>query len=175
MKTHKRILPLKQVRSNDMIPGVVYGRSMENVNVQVPEKVFTKTFETYGKSSVFTCDVDGNVLNTYIKSVQRDTFNPSKILHFDLVAVNEEDRIQASIPVHLTGKEFVEKQGFVVNLTIPHLNASYKATYSPEPIVVDVSQLKLGDVKKISDFQYPDQIEVHNSMDSILLSISKAK
>lgn len=175
MKMHERNLPLKHVRSNDMIPGVVYGRSMGALKVQVPHKTFVKTFETYGKSAVFPCEVNGEMVNTYIKDIQRDTFNPSKIMHFDLIAVNDDDRIHATIPVLLKGKENIEKQGFVVNLIVPQLNASYKANYTPSPVVIDVSKMTIGDVCALTTLEVPSEIDIHHNKETIVLSIAKAK
>lgn len=175
MKMLERKMPLKHVRNNDMIPGVVYGRRMGAVNVQVPHKTFVKTFETYGRSAVFPSEVNGKMVNTYIKDIQRDTFQPDKILHFDLVAVNDDDHIQATIPVQLKGKENIEKQGFVVNLIFSQLNASYKANYSPTPIVIDVSKMTIGDVCALSSLDVPSEIDLHHNKETIVLSISKAK
>lgn len=175
MKTEVRVEQLKKIRSNDMIPGIVYGHTIEPVKVQAPRKEFFQTLEKYGQTAVFPCEVNGQTLNTYIKEIQREVLHQENIIHFDLVAVSGDDKIHAHIPIHLLKKEFIEKQGLVVNLSLNEIEAKFGYQEKMNDIEIDVSQYKVGDVVRLEDLPLPKGVDVLHDLDTIILSITPPK
>lgn len=163
------------VRSEDMIPGVLYGHSMEPKSIKVPRKEFFKEYERHGQSSVFSCELDGANHKVYIKDLQRDVLNHEKVIHFDLLKVTAKDKIHARIPIHLEGKDFVEKGGLIVQQIMTDLDAKYSINESPEDINIDVSKMEVGDTLLLSDVKLPDYLEVLEDMESVVVTVTAPK
>ena len=172
MKTQIREEKLAIVRSEDMIPGVIYGDEMDSKSIKVPRKEFFKEYERHGQSSVFSCEVDGETHKVYIKDIQRDVLNNEKVIHFDLLKVTAKDKIHARIPIHLEGKEFVEKGGLIVQQILTELDSKYSINKSPEDIIIDVSKMGAGDIVLLSEIKLPDYLEVLDAMDSVVVTVT---
>lgn len=175
MKAQIRVDKLSTIRNEDQIPGVIYGQSIEPLNVQVDRKEFFKYLIENGQTSVFPCEVDGKTLQVYIKDLQREVMHQEKILHFDLLTVVATDKIHANLPIHLQNKEFIEKQGLIVNHFLHEIDAKYGVTEKPEDLNFDVAQLKVGDLITVNDLSIPDYIEVLTPLDTQVLSIVAPK
>lgn len=172
MKTQIREEKPAVVRSEDMIPGVIYGDEMDSKSIKVPRKEFFKEYERHGQSSVFSCEVDGETHKVYIKDIQRDVLNNEKVIHFDLLKVTAKDKIHARIPIHLEGKEFVEKGGLIVQQILTELDSKYSINKSPEDIIIDVSKMGAGDIVLLSEIKLPDYLEVLDAMDSVVVTVT---
>jgi len=175
MKTQIREEKPAVVRNEDMIPGVLYGHAMDPKSIKVPRKEFFKEYERHGQSSVFSCEVDGESHKVYIKDIQRDVLNHEKIIHFDLLKVTAKDKIHARIPIHLEGKDVVEKGGLIVQSILTELDAKYSINESPEDINIDVSKMVAGDTMLLSDVKLPDYLEVLDAMDSVVVTVTVPK
>ena len=122
MRKEKKTLTRKQ----QMVPGVLYGRTIKSIAVKVGAKELKKAYRDFGKSITFKAKLEGKAHQVYIKDIQNDPLDRNKILHFDMIKVSASDKMTANIPVHEIGKSDVEKKGFIVQLLTPTLEAEYQ-------------------------------------------------
>lgn len=175
MKVLVRDQKLKEVRNQDMIAGVLYGKGIDPVKVMVERKEFFHNFQEHGQVSVFPCEFNGETHKVYIKDLQRDVMLPEKILNFDLLKVSAKDKIHAKLPIHLLNKELLESKGLIVQQNIHEIDAHYSVEESPEAIEFDVANLEAGDIIKLEEIKIPDFIDVQNDLNLVALSIAHQK
>ncbi len=163
------------VRSQDMIPGVVYGHGFESVSVQVPRKEFTKSYEKYRQTKTFNVEIGSDTHQVYIKELQRDVLTPEKIIHFDLIKVSGKDKIHTRIPLSIIGKDEITRRGLIVQQSVNDIDVKYQVGKGFENIEVDVSKLEDGDTIKLSDIEVPDFVEVMDDPDTLIVSVMHPK
>ncbi|MDO9628355.1 MAG: hypothetical protein Q7I99_00520, partial [Acholeplasmataceae bacterium] len=59
MKLELRTNKLSEVRKSNLVPGVMYGRSIESTSVQAEKSEVLEAIKTYGKNKTFKVRVDG--------------------------------------------------------------------------------------------------------------------
>ena len=175
MKVLVRDQKLKEVRNQDMIAGVLYGKGIDPVKVMVERKEFFHNFQEHGQVSVFPCEFNGETHKVYIKDLQRDVMLPEKILNFDLLKVSAKDKIHAKLPIHLLNKELLESKGFIVQQNVQEIDAQYSVEETPEPIEFDVANLEVGAIIKLEEISIPDFIDVHTDLNLVVLSVVHQK
>ncbi len=175
MKVLVRDQKLKEVRNQDMIAGVLYGKGIDPVKIMVERKEFFHNFQKHGQVSVFPCEFKGETHKVYIKDLQRDVMFPEKILNFDLLKVSAKDKIHAKLPIHLLNKELLESKGLIVQQNVHEIDAYYSVEETPEAIEFDVANLEVGAIIKLEEISIPDFIDVHTDLNFVVLSIVHQK
>ena len=163
------------VRSQDMIPGVVYGHGFESVSVKVPRKEFVKSYEKYRQTKTFNVDIGSDTHQVYIKAIQRDVLTPEKIIHFDLVKVSAQDKIHTRIPLSIIGKDEITRRGLILQQSVNDIDVKYQVGKGFENIEIDVSKLEDGDTLKLSDIEVPDFVEVMDDPETLIVSVMHPK
>lgn len=133
---------VKTLRKEGILPANVYGKKVKSQAVQVGLKDFDKIFAEVGETGLFTLKIgksdDRPVL---IHNIQ---LNPvtDKPVHIDFLQVNLKEKVEAEVPVELTGESPAEKQsiGTVVQY-VKEIQVEALPTDLPEKFVVDVSEL----------------------------------
>ncbi len=133
---------LGDVRSNGMVPAVVYGARVENTSISVPSVDFIKAWKIAGESSTIALDLEGKKIDVLIHDLQVDPVKGFPI-HVDFLAIDMNKPVQVNIPLEFTGVAPAEKAGLgslVKVLHEVHVEALPKDL--PHSIVVDISSLE---------------------------------
>lgn len=149
----------RQLRSQEMVPGVIYGGSAE-VNFYAPAKAF--------KSLVYTPDfqiaevnVNGTTYRTILKDLQFDKVSDA-LAHVDLLELVDDKKVVATIPLKFTGTAKGVKDGGKLITKIKSLKIKALPKYLKESIEVDLTSLELNGNIRVEDVKQ-DNIEVLNS------------
>lgn len=138
---------LSTVRSNGMVPAVVYGASVENTSISVSSIDFVKVFKEAGESSTIVLDMGGKKVDVLIHDVQ---FDPVKSfpLHVDFLAIDMNKPVEVSIPLEFTGVAPAEKSGLGTLVKALH-EVEVKALPNnlPHNLIIDISSLATLDDK----------------------------
>src|SRR5690349_3005190 len=113
----------RQLRSQELVPGVIYGGAQE-INFVAPAKAF--------KSLVYTpnfqlaeVSLDGKTYRCILKDVQFDKVS-DQLIHVDLLELVEDKKVIASIPLKFTGAAAGVKAG---GRLVPKMKALKVKTY----------------------------------------------
>lgn len=175
MKVDLRIGKVNELRKQNVVPGVMYGRSIESTNIQVEKQELLNALNEYGKNRTFKIRVDGKYHHVYIKSVQSRILKPNDILHVDLHRVTPKEVFTSQIPIELINQDtFLNKPQFV-EVVINHIQAEYSPGQGIQSILVDVSHLDLNDKVLVRDLKIPKGITVKNDLDDVVLLIKERK
>ena len=131
------------LRKAGRVPGVVYGKGMDNASISLSLKDLEAVLKT--GAHLVDLDWDGQARKVVIKDVQRGTFD-ADVLHADFRAVSENETLDIDIPVELTGEAAGVVVGGMVEQGMYHVTVRCRPSALPDRIVVDIAGLGLGDV-----------------------------
>ena len=149
----------RQLRSQDLVPGVIYGGATE-VN-------FTATAIAL-KPFVYTPDfqkveitVDGKSYTCILKDLQFDKVT-DKLIHIDLLELVEDKKVNATIPLKFTGASVGVKAGGKLEIRLKAVKVKTLPKYLRENIEVDLTNLELNANIRVQDI-IAENIEIQNS------------
>ncbi len=155
IKIQKRDLNKKaeEYRKEGFIPGVLYGPEIGNFPVFISEKDFLKNLNQIHHR--FEFEFEGRTLLGIIQEIQKDplTLRP---IHFDVYVPEISRIITTAIPIIIKGEEEIIRKGYAVNKLLNEIEAEGLVEKLPENIVIDVSNLELGESIYVEDIQPKD-------------------
>ena len=149
----------RKLRSEKLIPAVIYGAVKENIHVSIKEndvlKYRTKAFE----NALFNVNINGQTLVTLIKEIQKHpvTHKPE---HVDLMAIDLNKTIRIPIEIRVEGKPIGLADGGLLTVVNRAIEIECLPTQIQEAIVADVSNLGVGESLHVSDLNLPQGIKV---------------
>jgi large subunit ribosomal protein L25 len=174
MKVNLRTRPLREVRKERMIPGVMYGKSIDSTSIEVEEKAFKDALNEYGKSMTFKVTLDGKKHNVYIKNVQTDILKPDDIIHFELHRIAKDETVSAHIPVVIHGKEALEKRRLYIQSGLSEINCEYKSGSGIQHFEFDASEMEQDEAVYVKDIKIPDGVTIHEDPEHIVFIVKEA-
>ena len=173
MKLELRTEKLNDIRKENLVPGVMYGKSIESTSVQAEKSEVLDAIKTYGKHKTFKVRVDGKYHHVYIKNIQSNILNPHEIIHFDLHRVTPKETMTTQSPVELLGKEAFFNKTLYAELVLSEITAEYNPGSGVSSFDIDVSKLELGDEIKVKDLKVPKGITIKNDPDQIIVMMKE--
>ncbi len=149
----------RQLRSQEMVPGVIYGGSTE-INFYAPAKAF-KTLVYTPEFQIAEVSVDGKTYRTILKDLQFNKVSDA-LDHVDLLELVEDKKVIATIPLKFTGTAVGVKDGGKLITKIKSLKIKALPKYLKESIEVDLTSLELNGNIRVEDVKV-DHMEVLNS------------
>lgn len=149
----------RRLRADDKIPAVVYGQGMDPVSISVDRAALRVALSgSAGMNTILDLTVDGTVYPAIIKEIQRHPVRRN-IQHIDFIQVDLTQDIRVSIPVRMTGEaKDVQQQNALVDLSMPQLEVSTTPRNIPDEVVVDVSEMTMDTVIRVSDLTLPSGV-----------------
>ena len=149
----------RQIRSQEMVPGVIYGGGQE-VNFYAPAKAFKPLVYT-GEFQLAEVKLDGNTHRCILKDLQFDKVSDA-LNHIDLLELVEDKRVIANLPLKFTGVAAGVKEGGKLVLKMKSIKVKTLPKHLKESIEVDVTNLELNGNIRVQDIK-ADNMEVLNS------------
>ncbi|MGZ5221060.1 MAG: 50S ribosomal protein L25 [Flavisolibacter sp.] len=149
----------RQLRSQDLVPGVIYGGAQE-INFSAPAKTFKGLVYT-PNFQIADVQLDGKSYRCILKDLQFDKVSDA-LIHVDLLELVEDKKVVASIPLKFTGVSAGVKAG---GRLVPKMKSLKVKTYPRnlrEQIEVNVEALEIGGNIRVEDVQI-ENYEILNS------------
>jgi large subunit ribosomal protein L25 len=175
MKIEKRTDKLRIVREKKLVPGVLFGKSITPMSIQVDENELHEVFNQYGKTQTFVVKLGKASHQVYIKGIQNDIINRNHILSVELLKVDKDDTISAQVPLHIIGKDLLEKEGYIVQIVDKDIEVEYQAGNAISQIDVDISAMKVRESLHVRDVKFPKGVKVVEALDKVLIHIAESK
>ncbi len=174
MKLEKRTEKLNAIRARHLVPGNMFGKSIDSVSVQADLKDIMEAIKTYGHNMTFKVTLDGAVHNVYFKNVQTHILKPNDVIHFDLHRVSETETISAQIPIVILGKEAFFQSRAYAQQGIQSLQAEYTVGHGISNVEVDISALEVGDAIYVKDLTVDAAITLKDDPDTLIVAIKES-
>jgi large subunit ribosomal protein L25 len=149
----------RQLRSQGLVPGVIYGGSQE-VNFTAPVLAFKNLVYT-SEFQLAQINVDGKSYSCILKDVQLNKVT-DELAHLDFLELVEDRKVVATIPIHFTGTAAGVKGGGKLVTKMKTLRIKTLPKYLREKIEVDLTNLELNENIRVQDVKDPNY-EVLNS------------
>lgn len=144
----------RRLRRQGLIPAVLYGKKVDNVNLVVDGEAFESVLRQHGR----ILDVklpDGTLEKAMIREVQYDPFG-DEVLHVDFSRIALDEKIKLPIEIEYKGEAKGTKTGGIFEVSVHSLEVECLAGNIPEKIVVDVSELDIDQVLRVKDVKSPE-------------------
>ena len=161
----------KKARRNGKVPGVLYGKRMNNLLFEVGELELCHEIAANGEHGVLEFSLDGEGHRGLIKEVQRDPVT-NKIIHLDLEELKGKNKIISSVPIHYIGEEYLNKKGIVVQKEKDSVKVECSIEALPKYIDFNIGTGDVGSVYKFGDLEVASEISILDDLNSVIASIS---
>jgi large subunit ribosomal protein L25 len=145
----------RRLRKANRVPAILYGKHTkpESLSIEGPE--FVRLLKTVGDRAVLIELQRGQGAKalSFLQEVQRDPIT-DRYLHVDLQEVKGDEKFEIRVPVHVAGESFgVKNQSGVLEMASHLLRVRVLPKDLPEAIVVDVTELKVGETIKVGELK----------------------
>ena len=144
-----------EMRKEGMIPAVLYGKGVENVNLAVNEKELQEIIESGER--IVDLDIEGTAQKAILKAAQHENIG-EKIIHADFRIVDANTIVHVEIEVNIKGTAAGIDQGGAVEQDLHRVQISCKPADLPESVTIDVTKLCIGDVLYVGDLPKIDGV-----------------
>ncbi|PRR82909.1 50S ribosomal protein L25 [Clostridium vincentii] len=162
---------VKKERMNGSVPGILYGKKIGNVLVEVDEKELAKELFSSGEHGILNYSINGNNERGVLKEVQRHPVS-HKIIHIDLEQISENEEMQLEVPIQYVGEEWLNKRGAILQKEKTVVKVSCRADVLPKTIKIDVSKGEVGAVYRYEDLEIDKKISIIDNIESVIASVS---
>jgi large subunit ribosomal protein L25 len=138
----------RQLRSEEKVPGVIYGGAKE-VNFSAPATSF-KTLVYTPDFQLADVTVEGKSYRCILKDLQFDKVS-DQLIHVDFLELVEDRQIVATIPIKFTGAAKGVKDGGKLITKMKALKIKTYPKYLKENIEVDLTELELNGNVRVED------------------------
>ncbi|MCY4629358.1 MAG: 50S ribosomal protein L25 [bacterium] len=148
--------PSRRLRLQGKVPATVYGLGKEAVTASVDYRELRGVLSTVaGLNVVLSLDIGGQHEMALVKEMQRNPLR-GDVTHVDFLRVEPDSDVAVEVPIHLTGEAVavIEING-IVERTLNTLRVLAKPRSIPNELVLDVSELTVGDTLTVADVDLP--------------------
>ena len=163
----------RALRRNGRVPAIAYGADLESpVPVSVDGRELYHALHTdAGTNAILRLDVDGDTQLAIAREIQRHPVR-REILHIDFVTVNRNVKINVDVPIVIEGEAVGTQEGGVVEQVLLALPVEVLPLEVPDQIVLDVSDMQVGDVKRVSDLTLPEGVETVEDPEGTVVTLT---
>jgi large subunit ribosomal protein L25 len=172
---------VKALKEKQLIPAIVYGNKQKPMPISVNPQQLAKFYKgPYRKNVIIDLTVlDPNTKNklnyrviTY--QITRDVISRA-ITHIDFLIIDNKVPIKIAVPIQYIGTAPGIKHGGVLIKRMSALNITCLPDKLPATIDVDISDLEVGDLKKIKDLPQSKDYDILSSSNDVLVRIETSK
>lgn len=149
----------RQLRSEEKVPGVIYGGAKE-VNFSAPTASF-KTLVYTPDFQLAEVKVEGKTYKCILKDLQFDKVTDD-LIHVDFLELVEDRQVVATIPLKFTGTSKGVKDGGKLITKMKALKIKTYPKFLKENIEVDLTELELNGNLRVEDVK-AENYEILNS------------
>ena len=159
----------KSLRKNNMIPGVLYYKGEETINVSINKLDLNQAI--YSGQRIYEIEISGDTQYVMIKELQYHPVNDD-IIHIDFMRVRRSEKMKISVPLILVGDAVGIKEGGVLSQAMTKIEIECLPTNVPEKIELDINELEMNSSYSVSDVEISDdEITILSASDLNVVSI----
>ena len=163
----------RRVRVAGKIPAVLYGPGHNPVAIEVdPKQISRILFSETGHNTIFDVEIGGDAAaKAMIVDWQREPIK-DQLIHIDLKRIALDKHLKVSVRVKLLGVPVgVKASGGILDQVLREVEIECLPADIPCHIDVDVSNLEMHGVLRVSDLPHSDKIEYLNAEDATVAHV----
>jgi large subunit ribosomal protein L25 len=171
--------PVRRLRAEGVVPGVVYGRRASPVAIAVNARELTRVLRgKAGEHALVSLKIEGaeaGTLPALVKAVQHDPVD-GRVVHVDFHTIELTEHIKVKIPVLLKGEPVgVKQEGGILEHFLREVEVSCLPTEIPEGVEFDVSALSIGTTVHVRDLTAPGRSKILSDPGGVIASVQQPK
>ena len=162
----------RRLRSDDKIPGVLYGHGMAPVSLSVARRDLRSALSgPAGVNTIIDLNVGGATYPTIVKELQRHPVRRT-ISHIDFQQISMTEEIVVSVPIKLTGTaKAVVADGGLVDAAVDSIDVRTTPASMPNEIVIDITNMTVNDVIHLRDITLPAGVTAVGDPDLVVVTV----
>jgi large subunit ribosomal protein L25 len=160
---------VQKLRSQGLVPAVLYGHGEENVNLAVRKDALGLVIRHGTKLLSLTGDITDTAL---LREVQWDTFGVD-ILHVDFNRVSQSEAVEVTLAVELHGEAPGTSEGGQLNFVTHELTIKCPAASIPEHLTVSIGGLHLGNSIHANEVKLPQGATMVTPGSVVVVQVAK--
>jgi large subunit ribosomal protein L25 len=162
----------RSLRRQGRVPAIAYGSGLAATPLSVDARELYHALHTdAGTNAIIQVEIDGEQHLTLAREIARHPVR-REILHVDFVAVSRDVKVTVDVAIHLVGEAPGAEEGGVVDqirFTVP---IEVLPLEVPESIELDVSDMQIGDVKRVEDLTAPQGVEILEDPEATIVTVT---
>jgi large subunit ribosomal protein L25 len=164
----------RKTRRAGRIPGVLYGRSVKAISIDLDALEFTTGIKNISESTIVKVEVDGKIYDVFVKDTQRNILD-GKILHVDFYEVESGIALRARVSIHLKGSAIGVREGGVLEFPLHEIEVECLPKDLPERLEVDISNLGANQSIHVRDLALSEAVRVISAPDQVVALVKYAR
>ncbi len=163
----------RRVRVAGKIPAVLYGPGSEPVAIEVdPKQISRILFSETGHNTIFDVEIEGQApAKAMIVDWQREPLK-DLLIHIDLKRIALDKTLRVSVRVKLVGIPVgVKASGGILDQVLREVEVECLPADIPSQIAVDVSNLAMHGVLRVSDLPHSGSLKFLNAEDATVAHV----
>lgn len=164
----------KKLRMQGIAPAVIYSKNEKPEQVSVDQREFIKFLHKHGETAIISLKTEGadKVETVIIKEIQYDTVK-SRVIHVDFQRIKLDQKIRVYVPLITKGDTDAPgvKEGGNLEHILREVEVESLPTNIPKEIVVDVSNMKIGDVIHVKELPVTGDVAIINDPEQAVILV----
>jgi large subunit ribosomal protein L25 len=163
----------RRVRKTGSVPAIVYGKGTEPVSIAVDAHDLHVVLHTEaGANALINLEIEGGAtLLTMARVIERHPFR-NEYRHIDFVTVSLDEIVTAEVAIHFEGTPIGVINGGVFSPQRTHVVIEALPTAIPSAIVLDVSDVEIGDSLRIADLPVIEGVIYAEDPEAVVMSVT---
>lgn len=164
----------KAIRRSGLLPAVLYGHGVKNINLSLDYKAFETIYRQVGQSGLIDLQLEGQAqpVKVLIQDIQRNPLT-EHIIHADLHQVKMTEKIHTEVVLSFIGEsKAVKENGGILVKNLSAIKVECLPQDLVQEITVDISSLHtFEDMIRISDLPLPTGMTALESPEAVVTSV----
>ena len=170
--------PARTLRREGRIPAVLYGPKTDSMMLSIDFKEFEQIVKKVNVGSVLlNLQIQNGETLTRPAMIKELQTNPvsGAFVHVDFYEIDMLRKINVSVPVVTRGKSVGVEEGGMLQIVRREIELFCLPTAIPKSIVVDISDLAIGDAIHVREIALPDDVELPEETDFTVITVLAPK
>lgn len=160
------------LRRQGRVPAIAYGTDLDPTPVSVDALELYHALHTdAGLNAIFRLDMEGDTHLALAREVQRHPVRRD-VTHVDFVTVSRNVKVTVDVPLVLEGTAPGEDEGGVAEQQLYTLEVEVLPLEVPDQIVLDISDMQVGDVKRVADLDLPTGVSSLEAPERTIVTVN---
>lgn len=157
-----------KLRKQGLVPGIVYGHKLDNVQVSVSAEALDRAIRIL-HARVLDLEIDGKPETVLIREVQWDYLG-KQMVHVDFERKSRTELVRVTIPVELRNTPKVTGGG-VLDQPLHTLHIECPLGSIPEAVRIDITNLTLGHPIHVKELTLPEGVKVLEAPEAVVVQL----
>ena len=164
----------RRLRASGMTPAVLYGEGNEaggSTALAIPTRIVDYTLHHFGDNALYNIAIDGDTSTARVVDAQRDPVS-GLLVHVDFAPVNMTERIEVTVPLHVTGDAPGVEEGGVLQQVAYEIQVESLPGDIPQEITLDVSGLGMNENLTLGDLTLSEGVMLLSEPEEVAVTVT---